>query len=84
MKSNLVGLRTKLLEVISEAEPRLRKDGKYDRYWNCICACGNTVVVLHSNLTVKSQQSCGCLADGQHEVRKKDAVGHGLDEKSVP
>lgn len=39
--------------------------GKLDgrRYfWNCVCDCGNTKVVLGSSLTSGNTRSCGCLA----------------------
>lgn len=46
------------------------KKGKY--YWNCICECGNTAVVVGAHLKSGNTKSCGCLF---REFRKK----HGGD-----
>jgi len=35
---------------------------KNSTYWECICRCGQTVIVRGENLKSGSTQSCGCLA----------------------
>lgn len=40
----------------------LLKNGKQKAsYWNCVCICGNTVVVSNNNLKRGQTKSCGCL-----------------------
>lgn len=40
--------------------------------WNCVCECGNKVLVTHGNLLRGSTRSCGCLLeDINDEVKEK-------------
>jgi len=65
-KLQLVGQRFTRLTVVSEAH----KIGNHWA-WNCLCDCGNTVVVIGSSLRYGTTQSCGCL--------HKDAITtHGM------
>ncbi len=41
--------------------------------WNCVCRCGNHVIVLHKRLMCGATKSCGCL---QPEVAKKIVTKH--------
>lgn len=43
--------------------------------WNCLCDCGNKVVVVGSSLTSGATKSCGCY---EHETKQKRNVTHGL------
>lgn len=43
-------------------------------YWNCICDCGNYIVVEINSLTMGNTKSCGCL---QKESRGKSTI-HNL------
>ena len=55
---DLTGQRFNRLIVIDCAG---KLDGR--RYfWNCVCDCGNTKVILGSSLTSGNTRSCGCLA----------------------
>lgn len=49
--------------------------------WLCECECGNTTVVLGSNIKRGQTKSCGCLAKEaaiqQCKDRKKHGHGHG-------
>jgi len=38
------------------------KDRSYNRYWECVCTCGNTTVVREDKLKIGKIKSCGCLA----------------------
>lgn len=49
------------------------KNGHY--YYRCVCECGNSIVVDHSNLLNGFVQSCGCLRPGHGSV---GAQKHGL------
>lgn len=55
---NLNGQRFGRLTVVSKAEGR--KNGCI--LWNCICDCGNEVIVPSGRLTSERKRSCGCLA----------------------
>ena len=44
-----------------------RKDSSYNKYWRCLCECGNTTVVREDKLKTGKVKSCGCLSQ---EVRK--------------
>lgn len=54
---NLVGQKFNRLTVIERVENS--KNGKSQ--WLCQCECGNTCVVLGSNLKNSNTKSCGCL-----------------------
>lgn len=50
--------------------------------WNCLCDCGNTVVVYSSNLRKKTRptRSCGCLKIELAGVQRKT---HGLTQSRM-
>ena len=47
--------------------------GKYG--WNCLCQCGNVVLVSTSDLTTGNRSSCGCLRKETSAMRN---YSHGL------
>ena len=57
---NLVGNKYGRLTVLSLAEPHITKGGYKKNRWNCICDCGNKIVVIGDNLRSNNTQSCGC------------------------
>ena len=62
---DLTGQKFGRLTVVSLNEEESNKPrGKNKRkmkYWNCICECGNSKVVLGQDLTSNKVKSCGCL-----------------------
>ena len=54
-KVDLTGQRFGKLVVVREVG---RKNGKV--VWECLCDCGNTVIVVTGNLTSGGTTSCGC------------------------
>ena len=58
--NDLTGMRFGMLIVIDRAEDHISKSGVNRVQWNCICDCGNKVVVLSSNLVRGNSTSCGC------------------------
>ena len=54
---NLIGETFEYLTVIDRAGSDNRGEAK----WLCQCECGNTVIVLGSNLRTGHTQSCGCM-----------------------
>lgn len=52
---DLTGQKFGRLTVISRAENRGERAA-----WNCLCECGNKVVVRGTNLQRGTTKSCGC------------------------
>lgn len=46
-----------------------------DSRWECLCDCGNTSIVLTSNLKRNNTKSCGCIKKQESNIR---ATTHGL------
>ena len=53
--SDLTNLRFNKLLVLCEGKNR-----PHSRLWLCLCDCGNTKLIQHSNLTTGHSKSCGC------------------------
>lgn len=66
---DIVGQRHGRLTVTSYAGKRAKKI-----YWNCICDCKSSVVVLGNNLKRGLTQSCGCLHTERSSIA---ATTHG-------
>lgn len=67
MRSDLVGLRSGRLLVVSKTDKR-GPDGSV--VYECACDCGNICFVSRNRLTIKGhsrKQSCGCLHDETHK-----------------
>jgi hypothetical protein len=46
---------------------------KENSFWECLCSCGNSVIVNSRYLRIGHKKSCGCLRDiTQNEIRKID------------
>ena len=74
--NDLTGKRFNRLKVVSLAYT------KRVCYWNCICDCGNEVVVRGTHLSYGNVQSCGCYSrdlaksrKGNKHPRFKDLTG---------
>jgi hypothetical protein len=66
------------LRVVARAPDYIRKDGRKEVMWECICSCGNpnTVIVMSGNLKRKGggTQSCGCIGRELSSKRAKEIV----------
>lgn len=51
------------LLVQRRVEDYIQLNGRKRAQWQCVCACGNTVVVEASNLASNHTRSCGCLVE---------------------
>lgn len=58
---DLTGQRFGRLVVQSRNFERTTNGKNYPVYWNCVCDCGNKVVVGRSGLKQGNTKSCGCL-----------------------
>lgn len=54
-------------------------DNKNRTAWECLCDCGNTVVVTTTGLRNKGTKSCGCL---RAEIAEQTHTIHGGSRKS--
>lgn len=76
------GQRFGRLTVVKYAGQRGKKTASY---WECLCDCGNTSVVLGSNLG-KRTNSCGCIAreDARRKIVKATQARrtHGLSNRT--
>lgn len=53
---DLTGKKFGMLTVISESEPKYG-----ERFWKCVCDCGNETMVRGTTLMCGRTMSCGCL-----------------------
>lgn len=58
-----------MLQVIS-----LNRVSKYNTFWNCVCDCGNSVIVRGAYIKNSHTKSCGCL----NTSRKSRILGSHL------
>ena len=80
VKNDITGRKFGRLTVVKQVE-----NGKYGRYWECKCECGNTIIRPTADLTRKKRptRSCGCL---QREIaidlalKKKEQASRDLYE----
>ena len=57
---DLTGQKYGRLTVLDRGPDHVRKSGRKIVQWNCICDCGNKIVVSASDLRSGHTQSCGC------------------------
>lgn len=75
----LIGRKFSRLEVISFAGRKRDKYGVPKKQWNCLCKCGNMVVVIHGHLKNNNTRSCGCLQVDTVSTRK---TTHGASKSN--
>lgn len=68
------GMRFGLLTVTERADDYISPSGVKHVQWNCICECGNCVVVDTNQLRDGKTKSCGCL---KAQKLKEGNVKHG-------
>lgn len=59
---DLTGQRFGRLTVVAP----VKKPNNSKLYWDCVCDCGGSKVVLGSNLKTGATRSCGCLKNGKY------------------
>lgn len=75
---NLIGQKFGRLIVIKD----LGTKGYGERYWECICECGNHINVSHASLFRGNTKSCGCLHREQLAQRNKETAKWGGDSEN--
>jgi hypothetical protein len=81
--TNLEGQRIGRLSIACPGPSKQYPSGGTCRTWNCLCDCGNVVLVLSSSLTSKATQSCGCLLSETTAQRSTTHGGSKLPEYGV-
>ena len=76
---DITGSRFGRLLVVSAAESKRMPSGYLLRFWNCICDCGNKVVVSGNALRSKKTSSCKCW---QRESSIARFTTHGMRNRS--
>ena len=77
---DLTGQKFGRLMVIKRAKDKIRKNGKHEVMWECLCDCGNTKIVSRNSLRSSAIKSCGCL---RKENTKNMRTKHGLRNTQI-
>ena len=74
MFNDLEGKRFGRLLAICVDHKDIDNQGNTAYYWDCLCDCGNHIVVLGSTLTRGDTKSCGCLQAEASALRAKSRI----------
>lgn len=66
------------LTVIKQGRHYVQPNGRTRVTWECLCACGTTVLVEASNLKDTHTTSCGCLVKENCSSVGKTNLQHGM------
>jgi hypothetical protein len=77
-RTDLIGRVFEKLTVVSYAHTKNKKIR-----WNCVCSCGNSVVVAGSNLQNGHTKSCGCFKKEAGKKRRIDLTGKTFERLTV-
>ncbi len=70
--------------ILISSESRMGENGKYKRYWQCRCVCGNTVERRDDYLKAHPANnfSCGCLHSMKTNLGEKSVFWEGCGDIS--
>lgn len=77
---DLTGQKFGRLTVIKRAKNKIKRNGKHEVMWECLCDCGNTKIVSRNSLRSSAIRSCGCL---RKENTKNMRTKHGLRNTQI-
>lgn len=77
VQNNLIGKTFGKLTVVKDSGQRYEKHRSI--IWECLCECGNTVLIRTDNLTTGQTYSCGCLKQSHEELN----IENYLKEKNI-
>ena len=80
MTYDLTGKRFGRLTVVGRADPPTKKAQKF---WHCVCDCGNTKDVVSHNLISGCTRSCGCLMNEARHKKAEDLTGQKFNRLTV-
>lgn len=70
IKMDLTGEEYGHLTVLEEAPPT-----GHTRYWKCLCACGNEVIIKQTALRGNLTESCGCIQRKRKTYKRLELSG---------
>lgn len=76
---DITGQKFNRLTVVSRAENNKYKNAT----WNCICDCGNTLIVISRDLRGSHTKSCGCIQKEKAKLTSKDITGQKFGRLTV-
>lgn len=76
---DITGQKFNRLTVVSRAENNKYKNAT----WNCICDCGNTLIVISRDLMGSHTKSCGCIQKEKAKLTSKDITGQKFGRLTV-
>lgn len=65
---NLTGQKFGMLTVVRRSDNLIHPNGSFSVQWECLCECGNHVVVNSGNLKNGHTISCGCIASKNEKI----------------
>lgn len=68
------------LTVLSRAKNKIYKNGVPTTMWNCMCKCGNKIVVSGRNLKQGHTKSCGCKSSRKIKKNLKENIFKVLND----
>ena len=76
---DITGQKFNRLTVVSRAE-----NNKYKKAtWNCICDCGNALIITSSQIKNGYTKSCGCIQKEKAKLTSKDITGQKFGRLTV-
>jgi hypothetical protein len=73
---DLTGQKFGRLTVMGRAGAYVRPNGQTGHAtWDCLCECGNRVIVMGRLLRIEATKSCGCL---RKELTRERSTTHGM------
>lgn len=73
---SLVGKKFGRWTVLKYHGVKIYESGNRAHFWECLCSCGNTKIVMSSNLVSGGSTACGCHNRGAHFFK------HGFSKRS--
>lgn len=80
---DLTGRRFGKLVVIKRVDDWIGANGHRHIQWECVCDCGNHVVVKGASLRSGYNKSCGCFRYGDNETKRMWEEYHNLTEEDA-
>ena len=77
---DITGIRYGKLVVIKRVGHHIRKSGRKDVLWECLCDCGNTKSIIAANLKNGCTTSCGCVQTSNRHKPHREIIVYDFKE----